>query len=297
MITSVRCNASWKAPESMWNSSKSADAPTESRRASVTAHNATHPQADRHRVPGVAGGLRHLAREASAAAAELLWPTRCVSCDLPGELLCEECRASLPWIAQRWACPVCGAPFGWLTCTACEGGWESRATVCALRFGQVSSQMVACLKDRFELRLAAVNAAAMATALEEASAWPASDGQARFDAGAVDALCFVPATGRAFARRGFDHMELVSRELAPMVGVPVLDVLARPSGQDQRQLAREEREKNLADAIRVVDDVSGMRLLLCDDVVTTGASMRAATHALLARGAEEVTCCALARVW
>lgn len=157
--------------------------------------------------------------------------------------------------------------------------------------------MVACLKDRFELRLAAVNAAAMVTALEEAAAWPALDGQARFDAGAVDALCFVPATARAFARRGFDHMELVSRKLAPMLGIPMLDVLARPSGQDQRQLAREERAQNLADAIRVVDDVSGMRLLLCDDVVTTGASLRAATHALLARGAKEVTCCALARVW
>ena len=49
--------------------------------------------------------------------------------------------------------------------------------------------------------------------------------------------------------------------------------------------------------MRVVEDVSGLRLLLADDVVTTGASMREATRALLARGAAQVTACSLVRVW
>lgn len=238
-----------------------------------------------------------LMRKAGQAAAEVLWPTRCVSCDMPGELLCEDCRAHMPWINQRWACPVCGAPFGWLTCTACEGGWESRATVCALSFEQTSSQMVACLKDRSELRLAGVNAAAMATALDEASAWPALDGAPRFDAAHVDALCFVPATPEAYARRGFDHMELVAAELARLLNIPLLDVLARTSKGDQRGLTRLERATNMQDSVHTVDDVSGMRLLLVDDVVTTGASLRESTRALHARGAREVTCCALTRVW
>jgi ComF family protein len=241
--------------------------------------------------------VRKLALGAADAVEELLWPTRCVACDMPGELLCEDCRQSLPWIAQRWACPVCGAPFGWLTCTACKGDWESRATVCALGFEQISSQMIACLKDRNELRLAGVNAAAMATALDEAGAWPALDGAARFDPNDTDALCFVPATAAAYARRGFDHMELVARELQALIDVPLFDVLARASKQDQRALGKEERAANLAGTVSVLDDVAGMRLLLVDDVITTGASMREATRALLARGAREVTCCALARVW
>ena len=242
-------------------------------------------------------GLPMLAHTMVGAAAELVWPTRCVSCDMPGELLCEDCRSSMPWIAQRWACPCCGAPFGWLTCTACKGGWESRTCVCALGFGQTASQMVACLKDRTELRLAAVNAAAMATALDEASSWPAPDGSPRYCASDIDALCFVPATAEAFARRGFDHMELVSAELASLLGLPLFDVLKRTSRHDQRKLGRDERERNLEGTIALVDDVSGLRLLLADDVVTTGASMREAARALLARGAREVTCCALTRVW
>ena len=248
-------------------------------------------------MSAMGGRLGMLARKAANAAAELAWPTRCVSCDLPGELVCDECRASMPWIAQRWACPVCGAPYGWLTCTCCKGDWEPRATICALGFGRTASQMVACLKDRSELRLARVNAAAIATALDEASSWPANDGQPRFDPEGVDAVCFVPATAAAYARRGFDHMELVSKGLCEELGVPLLDVLVRTEGADQRTLGREEREQNLKGSMSVIQDVSGLNMLLVDDVVTTGSSIREATRGLLERGAQSVTCCALTRVW
>ena len=243
------------------------------------------------------GRLRDMVHRAADAAAELVWPTRCVSCDMPGELLCDECRASLPWISQRWACPVCGAPYGWLTCTCCEGDWEPRATICALSFGRTASQMVACLKDRSELRLAGVNAAAMATALDEASSFDALDGSARFDANAIDAVCFVPATTAAYTRRGFDHMELVSRELCAELDLPLADVLVRSRGADQRKLSKEERASNLANTMEVAEDVFGLRLLLVDDVVTTGSSLREATRTLMAHGAHSVTCCALTRVW
>lgn len=228
---------------------------------------------------------------------ELAWPTRCVGCDLPGELLCEGCRERLPWVTQRWACPTCGAPFGWVTCTECDGAWETRTVVCALGFDRVTSQMASCLKDAHELRLAPVNAAAMLTALEEAAAWDAPDGLPRYDPARIDGLCFVPATEGAYARRGFDHMELVSRELSAIAGIPLLDVLVRSSHKDQRELGREERSRNLAGTIGVIDDVSGLDLLLADDAVTTGASMREAARALLARGVRSVTGCALCRVW
>ena len=43
-------------------------------------------------------------------ALELVAPTRCVGCDEPGALLCDECLAALPWVRQELACPNCGAP-------------------------------------------------------------------------------------------------------------------------------------------------------------------------------------------
>lgn len=231
------------------------------------------------------------------AALELLAPTRCVGCEEPGALLCGECLHSLPWVCQKTACPNCGAPHGDVTCTECREPWETRACVCALGFLGPVRRMVPALKDFHELRLAPVMAAAMLCALEEALAWPAADGRPRFDLSATDAVCFVPATVAAYARRGFDHMELVARELCRQTGLPLADVLARRPAQDQRELGQAERAANLAGTVDVVDDVSGMRLLLLDDVVTTGSTLRESACALLARGAAAPTACALARVW
>jgi len=164
-------------------------------------------------------------------------------------------------------------------------------------FEGVPARMVTALKDHHELRLAPIMAAALATALDEASAWSALDGRSRFDPGCLDAIVFVPATAQAYRRRGFDHMELVSRALVAELGLPLADVLVRPHALDQRGLTREERAANIAYSIRCLEDVSDLRVLLVDDVVTTGASMREATRVLLSRGAKEVTACALCRVW
>ena len=119
----------------------------------------------------------------------------------------------------------------------------------------------------------------------------------RFDPLAVDALCFVPATREAYLRRGFDHMELVARELSWLLELPLADVLVRAEGSDQRKLGREDRARNLADSVEVLGDVADMHLLLVDDVITTGASVAACAAALDKKGAKSVTACALARVW
>lgn len=264
---------------------------------------------------------------------ELAWPTRCIGCDQPGELLCPSCRAQLPWIEQRLACPVCGTPYGWLTCSGCRRGmessssarkaheptghqglspleagelrrlellrarWPMRANICACSLEGTPARMVTGLKDGHELRLAPVMAAAMACALDEASSLEAFGGGPRFDAEGTDALCYVPATAQAYARRGFDHMELVARPLAGFMGLPLADVLVRESARDQRALGRDERAENLSGGISVIGDVAGLHLLLADDVTTTGATLAATTRALLARGAASVTSCTFARAW
>ena len=169
--------------------------------------------------------------------------------------------------------------------------------MCALPLEGAARRLALAHKDAGERRLAPVIAAAIACALDEAASWPAADGAARFDPSELDAVCFVPATAQAFRRRGFDHMEAVARSLAPMAGLALADVVARPRGLDQRALGRERRLENVGSAVEIVGDVSGCSLLLVDDVVTTGASMRACARALLDRGAESVTGCALARTW
>lgn len=249
---------------------------------------------------------------------ELMWPTRCIVCDMPGQLLCGDCRQKLKWIQQRYACPICGTPHGWLTCTNCgaealrerrvrensdtDGGlapyhWEARATISALEFSGSGALLVTTLKDSHELRLAPIIAALMATALDEAASWAAADGCARYDSQELDGICFVPASPLAFMRRGFDHMELISQMLATLLGLPVYDVLLRHEGRDQRELDRQGRLRNLEGSVEVIDDVADARLLLVDDVITTGATLRESTRVLLGRGAQSVTACSLARAW
>lgn len=252
-------------------------------------------------------------------ALEMAWPTRCIGCDISGQLLCPSCQEKLAWITQRWACPVCGAPYGWLTCTECRNDWELRCCVSAFVFDGPAARLVSVYKDESERRLAGVLAAGIACALDEASSWkmaykpsrntPLAEaltikhlrarhkGKGRFSEESLDAICFIPATPEAYRRRGFDHMEDVARELGAILGLPVVDALMRGAAQDQRALNRTERIKNTQGTFCVVEEVAGAHILLVDDVITTGASVREAARALLARGARSVCGASVCRTW
>ncbi len=226
------------------------------------------------------------------AALEFLWPARCVGCDEPGTLLCPECAAGLSAIDQRFACPRCGAPFGWLACTGCtEPAPELGRVVSAFAYEGVAERLVKVYKDEHERRLAPLLAEALRFAVEnlaecEPTALPA-----------LDAIAFIPATEEAYLRRGFDHMELVARELAKRLCLPVADVLVHHRSGDQRELGGEERAENVRGSFEVAGEVWGSRLLLVDDVITTGSSLREAARALVSRGALVPLAASVARVW
>ena len=63
-------------------------------------------------LSNITGACAPLAAEAAEALAETVWPTRCAICDAPGQVLCDSCCASLPYVDWWRACPRCGAPFG-----------------------------------------------------------------------------------------------------------------------------------------------------------------------------------------
>lgn len=120
----------------------------------------------------------------------------------------------------------------------------------------------------------------------------------------ADALVCVPASPEALLRRGFDHMERVAEIVARRTGMALVHALVSCKGaRDQRELGRGERLANrsgsfslAADAVPEADALP-RRIVLIDDVFTTGATLSAAAHVLLDGGAHEirtVTCC---RVW
>lgn len=234
-------------------------------------------------------------RAALEAIAETLWPTRCAVCDVPGAVLCASCKARLPYLDWWRACPRCGAPLGRAQCTECNatvlaplGRTRPPFASCAssVAFDDTGARIVRAYKDQGERRLAAEMAGLMARVIHPA--WRAEQ----------PVLVGVPATARAVRRRGFDHVELLARELSAATGMPLAQPLARPRSADQRGLDRTERAANMEKAFSVLPGASvPERVLLIDDVYTTGATLFAATDALLAAGANQVRCLTFARVW
>ncbi len=216
---------------------------------------------------------------------ELLWPTRCAGCDLPGSLLCETCRESLALVDPETACPRCGAPHGWLVCTEC---WNSEFPfVDAVSAGLLQpplSRMVVLHKDSHERRLAGVMAELLVVPVREREWKP-------------DVVCGVPASRAAISRRGFDHGAALAQALACRMDRPYEKLLTREKVLDQRGLGRDDRAANALDSFALSGQTMGRDILVVDDVFTTGATLSGAAAVLMAAGASRVRVAAVARVW
>lgn len=230
---------------------------------------------------------------------ETLSPTRCAGCERPGTLLCDECLAKLVLIDPQESCTLCGAPYGRVLCTECCGEASSldRCLACALFRGALP-RVIRAYKDGGERRLARVIAELLLdTALHAQETAPDRYGGILEDA---NFITFVPATKSAYRRRGFDHMEAVARLLGDMAGVPVCDCMLKHGSSDQRKLGREGRLATARSIYEVPDivqkTVSGAKLLLIDDVITTGATMTSVAAVLKEAGAARVDGLAAARV-
>lgn len=230
------------------------------------------------------------------ALGETFWPTRCAICDTPGKVLCKRCTTRLPFLNYYFACPTCGAPFGRKICCECNSlTLEHKQLQCfplnactsvMIANGQ-SVQLVTTYKDRGEQRLAKPLATLLAHNIHPT--WP------------KDApLVAIPATRRARQKRGFDHMELLVKQLSKQSGHPALFCLANAvPHKDQRLLNARERSDNMTHSFSLVPQKSialKETAILVDDVFTTGATLFAAARTLRKAGVSWVGALTLIRV-
>ncbi|MCY4256768.1 MAG: ComF family protein [bacterium] len=100
-----------------------------------------------------------------------------------------------------------------------------------------------------------------------------------------DMVTWAPTSARRRRQRGFDQAELLARAVGGLLGLSTAALLKRIDGAGQTGLSRQERFGAIEFKVR--RQPQG-RILLVDDVVTTGATLQAASRALLQAGAESV---------
>ena len=122
----------------------------------------------------------------------------------------------------------------------------------------------------------------------------------RLDARSFDLALPVPLHAKRQRRRGFNQAALLAAELSKIFGIPVAadDCVRVRDTRPQTGLRAAERRKNVARAFHVPfpQRVKSRRVLLIDDVLTTGATANSCASALLDAGAEGVWVTTLARV-
>lgn len=218
---------------------------------------------------------------------DLLFPPRCVGCRRPGSWLCPKCRRGIKRITGP-LCPCCGRPVtqSGRLCSTCRrkappiGGIRSAAY-----FEGVLREAI----HRFKYRGGQVLARPLGQLMTER--WSAYHIPA-------EVLIPVPLHPTRLAERGYNQATLLARELGAAIGLPVeTDSLVRiRATAPQVTLDAAARQENVQGAFRCLDDrMADRRVVLIDDLCTTGATLSACSTALQEVGAASVWAYTLAR--
>jgi ComF family protein len=113
-----------------------------------------------------------------------------------------------------------------------------------------------------------------------------------------DIISWVPVARDRYRKRGYDQTKLIAQEAAKHLGRELTPLLKKRRGiaPQSLQQAHDDRKVNVSGAFSVLKDapVEGKRILLIDDIVTTGSTLSECSKCLLLAGADKVMCATLA---
>jgi len=253
-------------------------------------------------------------RPALESLARLAYPEQCLLCGQPLGVdyrhVCAACSERLPWIGPH-ACPVCGEQVGEYAatdkgCAECRGhAFQFERAVAPFRYEGRVRELI--LQFKYGRR------PSLAYALGDLLGDFLAQGGLSQE---VDALAPVPLHWRRRFARGFNQARLIALEVGQRFSLPVLTGLLcrRVSTRSQTTFSRTQRRTNVRGAFVIAGSetdanplrrllarlkrppsVQGLRLLLIDDVLTTGSTASECARILRNAGATRVLVATLAR--
>jgi ComF family protein len=218
----------------------------------------------------------------SAWLIDLLLPQRCVACGVAADALCSACRVELRALAGP-CCGCCGAPTVWpvARCRECAGRRLPFATArAAVAYAGPARALVRAWKEGGLRRVAPLAAELIVE---------------RVDRPTVDVITPIPADAVRQLRRGHHPADLLATELARRWEIPAAPLLVRRVQRvRQAGLGAAARRRNVRGAFAASAEPPP-RVLVVDDVYTTGATVASAAGTLRSAGADAVQVVTFAR--
>ncbi|MBI3959665.1 MAG: ComF family protein [Chloroflexi bacterium] len=216
---------------------------------------------------------------------DIFFPPRCVACARAGFVFCDRCaQAVAPVVAP--ICPHCGRPQlrPLDLCSNCRsGGREALDLVrVATLYSHPLRPAIHALKYSGQPELAAPLARYF-VAVAQQPPWLEILAQ-------IDGVIPVPLHAQRLTERGYNQSALLAGAFAERMRLKLAESWLSRARQTRSQvgLNAAERQQNVADAFHADSVVAGKRLLLIDDVFTTGATLAACAQALRQAGAAAV---------
>ena len=218
---------------------------------------------------------------------DILFPKFCLNCEREGNYLCQDCFYLID-ILDRQYCPFCFPPKITLdgkTCESCKRTKKLKGLFCAASY---ENFIVKKTINRFKYRpylkdLAPILASLIITYLIKLNKLS--------DFGDFS-LVPIPLHKRKLKLRGYNQAEELAKEISTILKIPVLSnvLLKIKNTPAQVELKKEERRENIKNAFLCKDPamIKNKKILLVDDVFTTGATMEECALVLRNSGAKEV---------
>lgn len=220
---------------------------------------------------------------------DLLFPIECIGCGKDDVWLCGECLGGIKLLTE-WHCPVCKIKLtNGNVCEKClSQSFLDGAIVAVFYDDKLIDKAIHYLKYKGIKNLAKPLGGLLARALNRAGFWE-NDW----------ILVSVPLHKRRERFRGFNQAELVAEEVAKILKLEFCgnNLYRKKQTHSQMKLKREERLRNVVGAFKIKNPAffAGKKIILIDDVMTTGATLQECGKELKLAGAVKVWAAAVAR--